>query len=340
MKYWRLLYSRTPKIRDARGAVKPASIASLERIRLGGIEQTILLRGHDRSLPLLLILHGGPGGTAMPLVHEFSSQLEEHFVVVNWDQRGAGKSYAPDIPESSMTVDQFVRDCRDLVSYLCERFQQRKIYLAGHSWGTQIGVLTVQRHPELFHAYIGIAQVVNVRRAESISLQFALEGARRAGDRMAEDRLVRLKPPGYDGSVKDLLFQRECVARYGGTFSNQAVDKALFRKYFQSHEYSLGDLLKLKKGSHWSLSTMWEQGLDWDLLQQVPVLEVPAYFLHGRCDRVTPSELVQEYFDLLQAPRKALIWFEHSGHCPLFEEAGRFQRVLIERILRDVDSAP
>jgi pimeloyl-ACP methyl ester carboxylesterase len=239
-----------------------------------------------------------------------------------------------------MTVDQFVRDCRDLVNYLCERFQQRRIYLAGHSWGTQLGVLTVQRYPELFHAYIGIAQVVNVRRAESISLQFALEGARRAGDRVAEDRLARLKPPGYDGSVKDLLFQRECVARYGGTFCNPAVDKALFRKYFQSHEYSLGDLLKLKKGSHWSLATMWGQGLDWDLLQQVPVLEVPALFLHGRCDRVTPTELVQEYFELLRAPRKTLIWFEHSGHCPLFEEPGRFQRVLIEQVLRDVDSAP
>ena len=333
IKYWRLIYSRTPEIRDESGSVKRGSIASLERVRLGGIEQTILLRGQDITLPVLLILHGGPGGSAMPLVHEFSNRLEERFVVVNWDQRGAGKSWATDIPPASMTVDQLVQDCRELVEDLCVRFDQPKIYLAGHSWGTQLGLLMVQRYPELFHAYIGIAQVVNVRRAESISWQFALQGARKSGDNAAADRLARLNPPGYDGQITDLLFQRECVTRYGGTFFDPTIDKKLFKKYFQSHEYSLGDLMKLKRGSNWSLERLWGQTLDWDILKHIPSLQMPVYFLHGRCDRVTPTELVQEYFDHLNAPLKKLIWFDRSGHCPLFEEPELFQHTLVEQVL-------
>ena len=337
MRYWRLLYSHTPRIRDAAGRVRRGSIASLERVRLGGIEQTVLLRGHDATRPVLLFLHGGPGGTAMPLAHEFTSRLEEHFVVVHWDQRGAGKSYAADIPAESMTVAQFVQDCRELVQHLTHRFQQAKVYLVGHSWGTQLGILAASRYPELFHAYVGVAQVVNVRQAEAISWQFALAGARAARDGVTEARLSRMHPPAYDGRVEDLLFERACVSRYGGSYVDPARDQALFRKYFQSPEYSLLDLRKLKKGSHWSLSLMWRQVVDWDLPQQVPALAVPAYFLHGRSDRVTPTELVRDYVDSLAAPRKKLVWFERSAHCLPFEEPERFQQVLVEELLQPLD---
>ena len=333
MKFWRLLYSRTPEIRDTAGRVRPGSIASLERVRLGGIDQTVLLRGHDASRPVLLFLHGGPGGSAMPLVHEFCDRLEERFVFVHWDQRGAGKSWSPDIPRESMTEGQLVEDCAELTHWLCDRFGQKKVFLVGHSWGTQLGLRAVVRYPDLFEAYAAVSQVVNARRAEAISWQFALDGARRAGDKAREKRLRSLHPPGYDGRVKDLLFQRNCVAKYGGSFCDQAVDKALFRKYFESHEYSLGDLRRLKKGSVWSLAAMWVQHLDWDAIAQARSLAVPVTFLHGRCDRVTPAELVQEYFDQLQAPHKKLIWFERSGHCPLFEEPGLFQQTLINEFL-------
>lgn len=329
IRFWRLLTAATPAIRDAGGSPLPGSIAALQRVRLGGIEQTVLLRGHDRRAPVLLILHGGPGGSAMPLVHLFSNRLEQHFVVVNWDQRGAGKSYAPDIPASSMTTGRMVEDCRELATWLAERFQRRIIVL-GHSWGTELGVLTVQRAPELFEAYIGVAQVVNKRRAEFISWQFALDGARRANDHKSLRQLERLEPPGYGGRVDDLLFQRRCVSRFGGTFFDPKRDKQLFARYFESPEYSLADLQRLKKGSTFSLNALWRDRLELDLVRDAPSLRVPVHFLHGRSDRVTPTELVQEYFDVLQAPSKRLTWFERSGHCPLFEEPDRFQQLLID----------
>lgn len=330
IRFWRLAYSRTPPIRDAQGRMKPGSVAELARVPIGGIQQTLLLRGHDVCRPVLLVLHGGPGGSAMPLAHHFTGLLEQHFVVVHWDQRGAGKSYSPDIPVESMTTARMVEDCREVASYLATRFGQPRILVLGHSWGTELGVLTVRRHPELFSAYVGVAQVVNKRRAEAISWQFALEGARRAGDHKAVARLEGMQPPGYGGKVEDLLYQRRMVSRYGGVFFDPADDKRVFMKYFESHEYSLADLRRLKRGSSWSLNALWRDRIELDLIREVPSLEVPVLFLQGRADRVTPGELVQAWVDVLQAPSKRMVWFERSGHCLPFEEPERFQQCLID----------
>ncbi|RVT51289.1 alpha/beta fold hydrolase [Rubrivivax albus] len=330
IRFWRLAYSRTPPILDATGSVKAGSVAELIQVPIGGIHQTLLIRGHDCRRPVLLFLHGGPGGSAMPLYHLFANRLEEHFVVVLWDQRGAGKSYSPDIPAQSMTTAQLVQDCQDVARYLIDRFGCDRVLLVGHSWGTELGVLTLQQAPQLFSGYVGVSQVVSKQRAEAISMNFALEAARRAGDRKAEERLAHMEPPGYGGSVEDLLEQRRQVSRFGGTFFDPADDKRLFRKVFESHEYSLGDLRRLKEGSNWSLRTMWQDRLDLDMTRDVPELTVPVLFLQGRADRVTPGELVQEYLDALHAPRKRMVWFERSGHCPLFEEPDRFQQVLID----------
>ena len=331
IRFWRLLGSRTPPIPGADGRPKAGSIASLETLRLGGIDQTVLLRGHDVRKPVLLFLHGGPGSSLIPLAPLFSRELEQHFVVVHWDQRGAGKSYSPRVPRESMTTDRFIEDCAELAQHLRQRFDGRRAIVVGHSWGTELGVLTVQRHPQLFQAYVAVAQVVDKQRAERISLEFALQGARQAGHVQAVQRLERLNPPAYDGSVEDLLFQRSCVMRYGGTLFDPAQDKRFFRMYFESHEYSLGDLRRLKAGSAFTLGAMWSDRLQLNLIQTARHLEVPVLFIHGRCDRVTPTELAQEYFDVLQAPSKELVWFERSGHCPLFEEPERFQQLLIGR---------
>jgi pimeloyl-ACP methyl ester carboxylesterase len=117
---------RTPTINE------PNWIASLERIRIGGVDQYILIRGNDSSLPVLLFLHGGPGMPAMYLAHAFQRELEKDFVVVQWDRRGAGKSYREDI-SSTLNSEQLVADTVELTNLLRTRFHQNRIYLVGHS---------------------------------------------------------------------------------------------------------------------------------------------------------------------------------------------------------------
>ena len=166
------LPARTPSIKNPDGSIAVNSIASLEEISLGGWKQTILIRGKNKAKPLILFLHGGPGMPMMYLAYKFQRELENHFLIVHWDQRGAGKSYAKDIPLETLNVEQILSDAIELINYLRERFQKEKIYLVGHSWGSYLGIITVSRHPELFYAYVGIGQVVDETESGLIQDEF------------------------------------------------------------------------------------------------------------------------------------------------------------------------
>ncbi len=143
------------------------AIAAIEQVELGGFAQTILVRGHDLRKPVLRYLHGGPGGARMTLAPFYSGELERHFVVVHWDQRGAGAS-CEGVDPATLSLEQLVADTIELSEYLKARFGQ-PLVLLGHSWGSLVGVRAVQRRPDLFAAYVGVGQFVNTRRNEEIS---------------------------------------------------------------------------------------------------------------------------------------------------------------------------
>ena len=141
----------------------PNGISSLEEIALGGLKQWIFIRGTDQDNPVLLFLHGGPGAPllGMSSSRKHDAEVIEHFTVVHWDQRGAGKSFSSDIPVDSMTLDRFVEDCNELIDYLRNRFHTQKVFIVAHSGGTIIGIKTAYKYPEKIHAYVGVAQVIN-----------------------------------------------------------------------------------------------------------------------------------------------------------------------------------
>ena len=149
----------TPPITDAEGNEIPGSIAAIETVTLGGFEQTITLRGVDTTNPVLLFLHGGPGLPSSPWVtwNNFQAELEEDFVVVHWDQRGAGKSFSEDLTPEDMHLENFVSDTLALTDILRQRFEQDKIFLWGHSWGSGLGFETLRVNAEPYHAFIASA---------------------------------------------------------------------------------------------------------------------------------------------------------------------------------------
>ncbi|MDQ6655669.1 MAG: alpha/beta hydrolase, partial [Verrucomicrobiota bacterium] len=165
-----------------RRIASPTGIDVMERVRLGDLDQWIRIRGQDSHLPLLLFLDGGPGVPEMPFAPA-NAELERHFLVVHWDQRGAGKSFDPAIPPASMNVAQLVSDAEELVNLLRHRFSQDQIFLAAHSTGSVLGVFLVQRDPQLFRAYIGISQVANLQMTETFLYNFATSAAVKVGDR-------------------------------------------------------------------------------------------------------------------------------------------------------------
>ncbi|MGG0719229.1 alpha/beta hydrolase [Robertmurraya massiliosenegalensis] len=155
-----------------------SSISVLESVAIGGIEQWVLIRGESINNPIVLFLHGGPGNAQIGWAPKFQSNLERNFIVVNWDQRGSGLSYFEGIPEESMNINQFIQDAYELTIYLLNKFKKNKIFIVGHSWGTIIGMPLIQKHPHLFHAYIGVGQSVDLQRGELLSYEYTLEYAK------------------------------------------------------------------------------------------------------------------------------------------------------------------
>ena len=215
-----LTYPRTPAITDSQGKKIQGSITKLEKVKIGGVDQWILMRGINTANPILLFLHGGPGFSEMGLFRHFNAELEKHFVVVNWDQRGAGKSYSSKIANSRLTIEQFVSDAHEVVEYLKSKFEKDKIYLVGHSWGSLLGMLIISRYPESFYAYVGIGQCSNMPEGERVSYEYTLEMAKKRNNQKAVKELEDIGFP-VNGIYKDgfsgTITQRKWLIKFGGS---------------------------------------------------------------------------------------------------------------------------
>ena len=182
----------TPRITNSGGFREQKSIAELQKVTIGNSEQWVLIRSENIDNPILLFVHGGPGTSQLTLMKNNTQPIEKYFTVVNWDQRGAGKSYAAIRDKSRMTIDQFVSDINELAEYLAKRFNRTKIILVGHSWGSAIGIIAVSKRPELYSAYVGIGQVSNMAEGERISYEWTLQQARTANDGKAVKQLTEM----------------------------------------------------------------------------------------------------------------------------------------------------
>jgi CubicO group peptidase (beta-lactamase class C family)/pimeloyl-ACP methyl ester carboxylesterase len=328
------VYAMTPPITDAQGRPIPGSIATLERVNLNGSEQWISIRGKDANKPVLLFLAGGPGGSQLVTARRALAGLEDHFVVVNWEQPGAGKSYDA-VQRSTLTPKRYVADGRELVIYLRQRFGAEKIYVLGESWGSALGIWLVQRDPDLFHAFIGTGQMVDFTETDVLCYEFALRWAQERGDARKVEQLERQGPPPYYG--KGMVWKQ--VNYLMDTFAYMNQNPAILDDGFNtfgdlaSPEYGLYDKVNWFRGVIDTLDVVYPQLWEVDFRTQAPHLEVPVYFLIGRHDVNAPPALTEEYYQLLDAPHKELIWFEHSGHNPWVNESARFVEVMVNTVL-------
>lgn len=305
-----------------------------QKINIGGIPQAILVRGVDTSHPVLLMLHGGPGFTEMALFSTFNKELEKHFIVVNWDQRGSGLSYAPGIPDSTINVQQYVNDAHELVTWIKKKYNKEKIYVLGHSWGTALGVKLVQQFPNDFYAYIGVAQVVNMVENEKQTLQFTLDTAIAENNKEAIAQLKDVQkryPPNGKVTMQDLFKQRAWLEYYGGTVYKERNYNKVFSRISQSNN-PLYDTALSNAGGQFVMINIADELMEIDLMKTAPKLEVPVYFLIGRHDYTTPFKIAEDYYNILQAPYKEMIWFENSAHMIPFEEPDKMHDVLINKV--------
>jgi pimeloyl-ACP methyl ester carboxylesterase len=311
----------------------PSAIARIEKISLGGVDQYILIRGRNSHNPLLLRLHGGPGQAEMA-AQVLNRELEDDFVVVEWDQRGAGKSAAAINPKSAMTLDRIVQDTVELSRYLLGRFGQKKLLLMGHSWGSVVGLKAVQQAPALYFGLITTGQIVQFRKAQSITYTYLLTKAKATGRTEAFDDLKRLGPPPYLDSVADRNTFGKWLQQLGADWhTSKPLDR--IGLMLSAPEYDLAEKFGYVSAAEASFNALFLDLSKVDFLNNPAGYTVPIAFFLGRYDYLAPSDLSTAYMKEIEAPNKKIVWFEDSAHFPQYEEPRRFAEE-VEKFWREI----
>jgi len=320
----------TAPILGTDGEPLAGSVAELVAVPIGDHDQTLMIRGRSVDGPVLLYLAGGPGGTDIGALRA-DTTLEEHFVVVTWDQRGAGKSYTALDPIDTLTLDQAVADAIEVTNYLRERFDEEKVYIVGNSWGTTLGILAAQQHPEMVHAYVGTGQMVSQRETDVMFWEDTLAWADRTGKTGLAEKLRSNGPPPYDDVTRyEYATSHEHDWNTYAEFDPETEMPAILFV----PEYTWMDRINGFRGFFDSAAVLYPQLQDIDFRVDVPRLDVPLYMVVGEHEARGRAVLADEWFNLVEAPSKERVVFAGAGHRPHFDRPALFAEVMT-RVLAD-----
>lgn len=294
--------------------------STIENTKINGIDLFFSINTmQDFKKPILLYLHGGPGDSCIPLTQKFNAELEKRFNFINLEQRGAGLSYYKFDNQSKISIDDIVSDIYLFIKYILKRFNQEKLILIGHSWGSVLAIKLIQKYPELFTKYIGIGQVINMKKNITLQQSFL------------DSKGVKGKKFDFNSEeslIKDSLSLTKSVVKYGGSLFNETNYSKLIFPFIFSKSYSFKSLLYRIKGSNQSIQYFWKELMEINF-ESIYSYPIPMYFVEGRHDYHVSSKLVEEYLSNVNSPT-SLIWFEESGHFPQWEESDKFNHLVID----------
>jgi pimeloyl-ACP methyl ester carboxylesterase len=328
--------------------ISEQGISSIERITIGGVKQSILIQTEKPGSPVLLFIHGGPSmpvpgvsnrGSDYALVMT-TKELVKNFTVVFWDQRGTGKSYSKDIAKETMHLKQFISDARDVTDYLRNRFNQDKIHLVSHSWGSVIGLSLAYKYPERYYSYTGFSQITNWVENDKLSYKWLLEKAREANNQKALQELFAVGEPPYTESFEQWAVIRKWQFKYNSMFYDANDNKSAtffsgLKIMLRSPDYSLMDIYNsLVRGFKLSYTEEMLKDINtFDFFTDVPTLQIPVMFIHGSKEKHVMPELISRYYEALDAPKgKKLYWSDKSSHAFHLDDARENEQRLIQHL--------
>ena len=323
-------------IEDLGRIVAPTGVQELYTTKIGGIDQWVSVRGQDKNNPVILFVHGGPATPNIPRMWQFQRPLEEYFTIVNWDQRGAGKTYSsvdPDSISETIRIPRFTADTIELAEHVRQRYGERKLILMAHSWGTIAGLMAALKRPDLFHAYVGIGQIINTRENERLSFEYGLAQAKAHGNTAALEELETIAPyPGDQPITRErIVLARKWAQHYGGLSAYRDESMYFFRAPLLAPEYTDRDRCLIDQGNVFTLGRVLSEFLEvnFDTVREFPI---PVVMLLGRHDYTTPSEPTAAWMREIKAPYKRVVWFERSAHMIPWEEPGKMLVTLLEYV--------
>jgi pimeloyl-ACP methyl ester carboxylesterase len=299
-------------------------------IEIGGIQQWVTIRGQDRRNPVLLFLHGGPGDVTNPWAFALFAPWEENFTVVQWDERGSGRTLRKTGPAgaSTLTVERMVEDGTELSEYLCKHLGKKKIFLVGHSFGSILGVLMARARPDLFYAYVGTGQVGDSTRNYSVAYDGLLKKARETGNAKALRELSRIGPPPY-ASGPGYRVQWKWANAFEG------ADQFLFGTIglaLVAPGNSVEDINDSAAGEVFSAERLVPQTKSLGPKELGLEFAIPMFVFQGSEDLTTPTELARHYLASIKAPRKKFVEIKGGGHFAVFMKSSVFLNELVKRV--------
>ena len=321
-------------IADIDRIVTPDGVQETFEATLGGARQVINVRGADRANPIIVFIHGGPGAVEMPIAWSFQRPWEDFFTVVQWDQRGAGRSFLLNDPKAlalTLKLDRYRDDTIELIELLRKKYGQRKVFLMGHSWGSIVGLSVAAKRPDLLYAYIGVGQVIDFRQNERVGFDWTLDRARKDGNTQAVNELEALRPYPGPGAfdLGKIGTERKWSIHYGGLAAGRSDADFYFHAPRLSPEYTTADRQAWDDGSAFTMTALFPKLAD-VTFKEVTTLHTPVIMFLGRQDYTTPSSITAAWMTRLNAPAKATVWFEHSAHLPMIEEPGHVLAALLQ----------
>lgn len=318
---------------DGQGQPIATAVVEKGRVEIGGMEQGFFVRGENVNNPVLLYLHGGPGSPELPFIipNETTERLEKYFTVCYWEQRGAGMSYSKTLDPATVAVAHMVEDTRQMTEYLKERFEQEKIFLMGHSWGSYLGVKCVERHPELYRAFIGIGQITNQLLSEQLAYDHMMQLAVKAGDEKAIKDLRKFDKTadGFPENGYLIKVRTPLMNKYGIGIKHEGfVMSSLLKDILFFEGYKVAEKMSFAKGAMFSLEHIFPHTTNDNLFETSTVFQVPVYVVHGQHDYQVSYALAAEWMKMVEAPEKGFFTFEHSAHSPNLEEPEKFVHII------------
>ncbi len=309
----------------------PNGIVERNFVRINGIDQYITIRGEDRRNPVLLVLAGGPGNTLVSLAQVFRP-WEKYFTIVQWDQRGAGKTFEQngEAGEGPMTIAQMTSDGISLTEYLRSHLHKAKIIVLGDSWGTTLGVHMVRARPELFSAYVGTGQVVGKEEKEAYLYAVILKKVRAAHDTASLAELERIGAPPYR-SQQDLLVERDVSQRYD-IDSEKNLRSAMTPVVLFAPDFTLFDIYTMALYDNFASNAMYKELIGFDVRNLGPDYAVPMFVFNGDKDAVTPIIFAKAWFDTIRAPKKTFVILKGGGHSAMLTMPDVFLHELVARV--------
>lgn len=287
----------------------PVKIDTLLTPEIGGIKQAVTIKTDDANKPVLLFLSGGPGSSMMKNADSFTATLKSKFTIVQWDQRGAGKTLELNPSPAQMSLTQIESDTYEIVKFVAKELKQEKIYLLGSSWGNVLGFYIVKNHPELLHSYFAVNPVVSQLASEKELLKTLKIHFK--DDAVASKELTSVNIPFK--TDEDLFYLRKWLFYSEGKKNVTSED---FKKGF------------LEWSKTWS--PVWNEVMNIDLPKSLKKVDCPVYFLVGKNDIQTLTRITEAYFKVLKAPKKDLFVFENSGHQIHQDEPDKFQETILK----------